>query len=317
MGPKQNGGGGGNRGGSGNNKSSSTTTPSGQTTTPSGQTTTPSGQTTTPSGQTTTPPPSNSVTTTTTAAPSSGTTTTTTTRRPHSRNVININSLKQVNKIVNAENARLNEKDQTYQNLQFGEKRMLDLNTNFQKRTAAFNWILLCLFVVLASMVFLLFLNKKIPGIDTIITLLLIIIGGIGGCYIFYLYVVFMNRNPMNYDEIQYDVMSKEASVLPVTTPSSTLSPNNSTTPPPCSGESCCDEGTVWDSTNQVCVPSSSQDAPSQEDNAPQEGFITTRSTIYFPNANDGDSKKSINPFQSSSFSTFYSQYSSSLPFLS
>ena len=34
--------------------------------------------------------------------------------------------------IINAENVRLNEKEQSFNNLQFGKQRILELNKNFQ-----------------------------------------------------------------------------------------------------------------------------------------------------------------------------------------
>ena len=57
--------------------------------------------------------------------------------------------------IVAAENARIQEKEQSLQNLQFGKKRILDLNKNFQERTTAFNWIFIVIFSTLAFMILL------------------------------------------------------------------------------------------------------------------------------------------------------------------
>ena len=55
--------------------------------------------------------------------------------------------LYQVQDILNAENERLNEKEQAYENLKFGQQRVLELNRNFQERTAAFNWIIVAFFI--------------------------------------------------------------------------------------------------------------------------------------------------------------------------
>jgi len=162
----------------------------------------------------------------------------------------------QIIDIMNAENSRLDEKTQTYQNLEFGHKRVLQLNQNFQKRTEAFNWILVVLFLTLAVAVFILFFNKIFPGLQSIFTILLIVVLSLGFCHSVYLYVVFMNRSPSNYDEIQYQQNSTDVTRAPKTTPIPTLSSvTTTTTMPVCIGQSCCvGDNVAWDSGKNACV---------------------------------------------------------------
>ena len=67
---------------------------------------------------------------------------------------MNVSGQNQAQDIIDAENARIDAKEQSYQNMQFGKKRVLELNTNFQNRTTAFNWIVMIFFITLAFIIF-------------------------------------------------------------------------------------------------------------------------------------------------------------------
>ena len=77
---------------------------------------------------------------------------------------MNISEKSQAQDIIDAENARIDSKEQSYQNMQFGKKRVLDLNKNFQDRTTAFNWIVAVFFITLAFIIFLSYLDNLFPG---------------------------------------------------------------------------------------------------------------------------------------------------------
>jgi hypothetical protein len=106
--------------------------------------------------------------------------------------------------IVDAENARINEKYQSLQNLQFGKQRILELNKNFQERTTAFNLIIITFFITLAIIILLLFLSKMFYGMEDIINTIIFIVlfSGIGYCI--YLSVSFIKRDPADFEKIMY-----------------------------------------------------------------------------------------------------------------
>ena len=163
-----------------------------------------------------------------------------------------------VSDIINAETARLDAKEQTYQNIQFNKQRLLQLNQNYQERTSFFNWILFILVLTFSLVVMMLYLNKSFPDYDTLFTFLNVIILVIGLSYSMYLYVVFMNRNPMNFDEIVYGNPSSgnsntNANDTQTTDGAQTFNLIGSTV---CSGESCCDKkaNIRWDADKNICV---------------------------------------------------------------
>jgi len=171
----------------------------------------------------------------------------------------------QIQQIINAENARIDAKQQSYQNMQFGQQRILQLNQNYQERTTFFNHILLVLFLTIVFTVILIFLNRNYSGFETLISIALVLVISIGLCYAIYLYLVFINRNPMNFDEIQYG-----ASITPSPVPNNTginiqgnvmgdmgdMSGNMSgNIPGSCIGPLCCNGiDVIWDAGNNVCT---------------------------------------------------------------
>jgi hypothetical protein len=162
-----------------------------------------------------------------------------------------------VSDIINAETARLDAKEQTYQNVQFNKQRLLQLNQNYQDRTSFFNSILFILVLTFSLVVMMLYLNKSFPDYDTLFTFLNVVILIIGLSYSMYLYVVFMNRNPMNFDEIVYGNPSsnnanQNVNQIATDTPQS-FNLVGSTV---CSGPSCCDEtaNIRWNADKNICV---------------------------------------------------------------
>ena len=129
---------------------------------------------------------------------------------------MNVAGQNQAQNIIDAENARIDAKEQSYQNMQFGKKRVLELNANFQNRTTAFNWIVVIFFITLAFIIFLLYLDRIVPGIHDYITIATYVVLFIGIAYCIYLYAAFIRRDPSDYDKIIY---SPDADAV-------TLSPN-------------------------------------------------------------------------------------------
>jgi hypothetical protein len=110
----------------------------------------------------------------------------------------------QAQDIIDAENARIDAKEQSYQNMQFGKKRVLELNTNFQQRTTAFNWIVVIFFITLAFIIFLLYLDRIVPGIHDYTNIAIYVVLFLGIAYCIYLYAAFIRRDPSDYDKIVY-----------------------------------------------------------------------------------------------------------------
>lgn len=117
--------------------------------------------------------------------------------------------------IVDAENARINEKYQSLQNLQFGKQRILELNKNFQERTTAFNLIIITFFITLAIIILLLFLGKMFYGMEDIINTIIFIVLFSGVGYCIYLSVSFIKRDPADFEKIMYSPNNNVTTLSP------------------------------------------------------------------------------------------------------
>jgi hypothetical protein len=167
----------------------------------------------------------------------------------------------QIQEIIDAENARLDAKEQSYQNMEFGKHRILQLNQNYQERTTFFNRILFSIFITLTFTVLLMYLNKIFPDYGTLITFFLILVISIGIIHSVYLYMIFQGRNPMNFDEIIYG--SPNANATPANASQAAAAASANITKKPvivpnqssCVGPACCNaEDVVWDAGNNVCI---------------------------------------------------------------
>jgi hypothetical protein len=157
-----------------------------------------------------------------------------------------------VNCVLANETARLNEKTQSANNQIFGQKRVLQLNQNFQLRTQAFNWILCVIFIILAIMVILLFIGRFFPATESFISLAISLDLGIGACYILYLYAAFYNRDPNDFNQIVMPpppTMSA-AQAAAISSANALNQSNNLGSSVPqqyCEGSECCVSGsTIW-----------------------------------------------------------------------
>jgi len=171
----------------------------------------------------------------------------------------NINDSLHLDDMIQAENSRLDAKEQSYQNMQFGKKRVLELNQNFQERTSFFNGILFVLFMTFILTVICLYLGNTFPDYGFIFSgmMFLILISGVG--YAVYLYLSFLKRNPMNFDEIQYlkspsEIKADNASKKTEKTGDDLLNTSYINTTY-CTGPECCDTKDMkWDAGNNICV---------------------------------------------------------------
>ena len=169
------------------------------------------------------------------------------------------NHPQELDDMIQAENSRLDAKEQSYQNMQFGKQRVLQLNQNFQERTSFFNWILFVLFLTFIFTVICLYLGNTFPDYGFIFSgmMFLIIISGVG--YAIYLYLSFLKRNPMNFDEIQYQKSPSEIKADNESKRTSKtgddLLDNSYKNTTYCTGPECCDmKNMTWDAGNNICL---------------------------------------------------------------
>lgn len=108
-----------------------------------------------------------------------------------------------VNDILETENNRLKDKEANVRTAMEGQKRMIALNNNYQKRYAAYTKIMIAITVGLVIYIFMDKLMALMPFIPELVfyIIIIVILGGI----IFYCYLVWIDvkrRELTNFDEI-------------------------------------------------------------------------------------------------------------------
>lgn len=160
--------------------------------------------------------------------------------------------------IIQNENTRLDNKQIAVNNMKFEQERIIQMNRNLQERTAAFNQILIIIFVSLAIMIIVLSIGRFVPGFQPFVILICTIVLGFGICYSIYLYLLITQRQVNDYDLLNLYTPSN----APKSTDTSDNPINNNAAydfnnliGQSCSGATCCDTTTTkWD--GNVCIKS-------------------------------------------------------------
>jgi len=164
-----------------------------------------------------------------------------------------------INTIINNETERLNQKKQSVNDILTSKERMIQLNTNYVERTAQYQKMLIAVIIGLAIYLFLYLINKVVPIPDVIFSLILIVVFLVIGIYCFNVYLVIINRDPMDFSKINKPPPNKStpaqidnANASNAKSSGVNLLPDEANM---CIGSSCCSlDTTVWDISSQKCI---------------------------------------------------------------
>ena len=108
-----------------------------------------------------------------------------------------------INEILNKEDRRLKDKKANIDVAISGQKRMINLNNNYQKRYAAYTKMLIAFIIGLVIFIFMNKLMKLMPFIPkAVFYVIIIVILGIDVIYIYLVYSDLSRRSLLNYDEV-------------------------------------------------------------------------------------------------------------------
>jgi len=167
------------------------------------------------------------------------------------------------NNIIKNENDRLIKKKQSVDNVLTSKERMIQLNTNYIERKAQYQKMLIAVIIGLAVCIAVYIINKFIVIPDVIFSLILIItIVGIA-IYCFSIYIIIVNRDPMDFNKINKPppatltpieiTKAKEANLAGSSNGSADLL---GILTGACSGSECCSKTSKWDVDTQLCISS-------------------------------------------------------------
>lgn len=169
--------------------------------------------------------------------------------------------------IINNENTRLDEKQKAVNNMKFEQERVIQMNRNMQQRTAAFNQILIVLFVSLAIMIIIIFIGRFVPFFEPFVIFFCVVAVSIGVCYSAYLYLLFTQRQVNDYDLLNLYTEAKPAKSTNKSDALDISADFNSLLNFSCTGPACCvGDGVTWNGNACVAGFSTLTDAYSYSD---------------------------------------------------
>ena len=201
---------------------------------------------------------------------------------------------KDMSDILYNETTRLNSKKDSIDNAVTTQKRMIQMNDSDGKKNSEYIKMVVAGIIVLAIIIGLTFLSRVFPFIGGIVMFIVILL--ISG-YIIYCvqkYYMISSRDKMDFDKLA----TTSPNILTSTQTEATLKANQgsgdllgSLNLSGCIGSSCCDVGTIWDISGQLCKPVIAPVIAPATATAGAHAF-TTLSTAY---------KKGDMPYMSSS----------------
>lgn len=219
-----------------------------------------------------------------------------------------------VNDILQNEYTRLQQKQQNIDAATYGQKRVIELNTSYQKRYTAYTNIMIAVVATLLIYIAIYYLDTYVPVVPKVVLYVLTIFLFSGAImYIFLVYIDIIRRDNIDFDQLQLAPPLLDASGNSI---GGTLNMQNNTFNPlgyyGCIGQSCCAPGTTWDNVNGGCMnntpcgasqantmPAAKQNAVSASQNiAPatqKQGFDNMNDVKYSNEFLIGESESKMN----------------------
>ena len=164
--------------------------------------------------------------------------------------------------IVNKEMDRLQQKKQSIENATTTQQRMMILNDSFLKRQRMYSQIAIAIMIGVSVILIIRYFSIQYPELENLANVLSIFIIVCVFIYCMWLMIAIMRRDPIYFDQLAYipdkltPAPQSNYAYAPPGVQAELLSRTTNFTSS-CTGPDCCSfaNGTVWDSSNNICVP--------------------------------------------------------------
>jgi hypothetical protein len=172
------------------------------------------------------------------------------------------NNIQSLNNIVQSEQQRLQQKQQSVDSAFYTQNRLIEFNESAKKRTQAFNYIIIVIVIAFIIIFVLLVIYRFLPFIP--VPFFVVLILSVAIIIIIYKLVDIYSRWNMDYDiyslqqpvlhSINYDLsnnplINSRSNIL------NSLNINSCQDPNSCQGPNCCSTGTTWNAVQGKCFP--------------------------------------------------------------
>jgi len=163
-----------------------------------------------------------------------------------------------VQRILDREAARLEQKKNSIDTVLQGQNRMNAINASYAQRYAAYNRLMIYEVVIIAILLFVnFFLSNFLPG--AVILALTIIVYAVAIIYTYYALMDIWRRDSLNYDKINPSMLSTPSQVKNAAATYNSIFGDTTNLVVgnlgQCIGQQCCAEGTLYDLSTNTCKP--------------------------------------------------------------
>lgn len=179
--------------------------------------------------------------------------------------------------IMEKEQTRLAKLEQEYYDNSTTQKREVLMKKNSSQRMKQYNYFMIVIVFAISLLVFLTLIQKQLTFLpDTLFLILRIIILAVTIIWGYTILLEIENRDPLNYDKLHLEkpnVDSPEEVAKKQKEAEKQGDLLASVAGMKCTGESCCDVGTKWDSDKMMCVPAT-ESFDTIKPNEPNDNFL-------------------------------------------
>jgi hypothetical protein len=171
----------------------------------------------------------------------------------------------QIKNIFDSENKRLHDKENSINDVVDSKERLIQLNTNYIERNAQYQKMVIAIIIGLAIILIIKYISDYTPIPSNIFSLIIIIVLITVGIYCFNIYLVLINRDPMDYEKLNISppkIMSPSQINDALNKSSKDFNLLSNLDLGLCAGSSCCSTGTKWDISGQVCIDEGTTNEP-------------------------------------------------------
>lgn len=172
-----------------------------------------------------------------------------------------LTNLMDISGIIHNEQSRLDKKSVGIKNALDSQNRLIFLNQSYANRMKEYSFMIMIIAFTIVIIVFTLIFKNYLP--DSLVNIIVLIVGSIGGIWALLIYLGIQNRDNVDFDKVYSlapdDSENHDGNVVINSKNTTTRNMSNilnyATT---CAGQECCGQNTLYDFVQGQCLPSSS-----------------------------------------------------------
>ena len=212
-------------------------------------------------------------------------------------------------KIVDDERSRLNDKKTQIDTALIGQQRIVSLNDSYRQRYSQYVNVIIVIVVTLALIITINIISKIFTMIPSLIFDLLIIVILSAGIYLCYTIIININsRSKIDFNKLDLQppkVLTADEIAAAKNTASKSGNLLGTVNLNGCVGPVCCGTGTTWNDELAICKPSATQASATQASGSGAQGF-STMSVESFKTINVSYNNGPVKPISPTEFDKYY-----------